>query len=125
MTVTRYNKEEFAYEWLLAYPEDPVPGLVRGRCRGLGLGSRLDHEADGETRGQALGGSLALRSTVMGGILGRTRGHSELRVALCDAVAGLVLRGVEQTMHPSRAVMTGILTIDRWHTQGLHSWWRP
>src|SRR5215510_1402253 len=41
------HKAEFAYEWLLAYRADPVPGMVRGRCRGLGLGSRLDHDTDG------------------------------------------------------------------------------
>ena len=92
-----------------AHREDAVLGMVRGRCGGLGLGSRLGHDVEGGTLGQVLWASLALRFTVMGGILGRTRGRSAMRVAFCDAVAGLVLRSVEQTMHPSRAVMPRIL----------------
>src|SRR5262245_33187317 len=107
--MTQYNKQFLRMSRRCVYREDAVVGMAGGRCGGLGLGRRLGHAADGGTLGQALGGSRALRSTVMGGMRGRTRGHSELRVAFCDAVAGLVVRGVEQTMHPSRAVMPRIL----------------
>ena len=121
MTVTRYNKAQFPYEWPLAYREDPVSGLGRGRCGGLGLGSRLGHDVEGGTLGQILCGSLALRCTVMGGILGRPRGRSAMRVAFCNAVAGLVVRSVEQTMHSSRAVMSEIPTRNRGDAQDLHA----
>jgi hypothetical protein len=103
------HKERFAYEWLLAYRADTVPGLVRGRCRYLGLGRRLGHDADGGTRGQALWGSLDMRSTIMGGMLRSTRGCSMVLGACCDAVAGPVVRGVKQTIHDMRAVMPRIL----------------
>jgi len=113
MTVTRYNKEKFPYEWPLAHRADAVPGLARGLLGGLGLDSHLGHDADGGMLGQALCGSLALRFTVMGGIRSRTKGCSAVRVACCDAVSGFFWRDVEQTMRAIRTVKRLIATPPR------------
>jgi len=116
-----HHKVKFAYEWPLAHRADAVPGMARGLLGGLGLDSHRGHDADGGMLGQALWGSLALRCTVMGGIRSRTKGRAAVRVACYDAVAGLVVRGVEQTLRAIRAVMGLFRTRTHRDAQHLHA----
>jgi hypothetical protein len=50
-------------------------------------------------------------------ILGSTRGRAELLVVLFDAVSGIVLLGVKQTIRAIRAVMSEIPTRNHRYTQ--------
>jgi hypothetical protein len=47
MTVTRYRKKSFPYEWPMAHREDALLNMMRNLFGCLGLYSRLSHDERG------------------------------------------------------------------------------